>query len=82
MQDMDWMRQFLSTPGLGRSQTGNSALVGVRPADIWAPGEYKSSQRSVLLGGKPVPVVGVGGTQKREVCGTSGGVPTLEGTFN
>ena len=82
MQDMDWMRQFLSAPSLGREKARDSALVGIRSADLRPPGEYKSSQRSVLLGGKPISVVGDGRTQKREVCGAESGLPTLEGTFN
>ena len=82
MQDMDWMRQFLSAPGLGRKEARDSALVGVRSTDFRASGEYKSSQRSVLLGGKPVSVVGDGRASKREICGAGSGLPALEGTFN
>ena len=82
MQDMDRMRQFLSAPGLGRGQAGDSALVGLRPADIRPSSEYKSSQKSILLGGKPVPVVGDGRAQERSVCGTTDRPSTLNGTFN
>ena len=81
MQDMDWMRQFLSAPGLGRKEARDSALVGLRPADIRPSREYKSSQKSVLLGGQPVSVVGDGRAQERPLRGAAGSASTLDGIF-
>lgn len=82
MQDMDRMRQFFSAPGLGRKKAGDSALVGIRPADIWPSGERQSSQKSVLLGGKPVPVVGTDRAQERSIRRAAGSPSTFNGTFN
>jgi len=81
MQDMDRMRQFLSAPSLGRTQAGDSALVGLRPADIRSSREYKSSQKPVLLGGQPVSVVGDGRAQERPLHGAAGSSSTLNGIF-